>query len=152
MANTSRDHQLHTRHPHRKDSIVSFRMAYYILHLRDHFNVPETVVLTQMIMNPDIDQIVYLWEHHECEWSNHFKNPQFLQSIKTAVVKVPYHLKDGIAIKLHTLRTVLILQNQEGDPQNIVIIKKTDPKMLCQCICGYFDPTPTLCYPFLPNF
>ena len=119
-------------------------MVYYLLHLSDHFSVMETVILDQMIRDPNVHQIIYLSEHHTCNWSNHFGDPQVLQLISTGVVRFPLYMREGLAIKLHTLRTAIILNNRENDPQNNLIIRKTDHTKVCQCVCEMFDPTGAL--------
>ena len=111
-------------------------MAYYILHLRNLLSVAETAILMEMILNPNISRILYIWDQHTCDWSPFWEDVQFLQENRLAIVKAPWYMANGVVVKLNTLRQVLLANNGPLDPRNIDIIMKTNTGMLYQCICA----------------
>ena len=64
------------------------RMSLNSLYINNIFNERERTRLIEMILNPEIDEIRYIWNQHDCNLTQHyFRNTLWLREQRLAIVR-----------------------------------------------------------------
>ena len=111
-----------------------------IVYIYGHINPTETNRIVQLVVDRNIKIIYYVKIGHSCKMTPLLNNTQLLRERGIAVVWYPYSLKDGLKIKLHTIRTALSFGMEEFNIINVGLNIKTETALVGKCICGVFDP------------
>ena len=110
-------------------------MSVYNLYVNDINNPVESCMLVSMIINPEIEQIAYIWWQHSCQWSPYFSNTQWLRERKLAIVQMRIGTYCDVKNFLYNFNQLLAGSGCLEGVHGRVWAEKSDPRKILQCIC-----------------
>ena len=63
------------------------RMSLNSLYINNIFDEREATRLVEMILNPEIDNIRYIWDRYDCNYTQYFRNTLWLRDQRLAIVR-----------------------------------------------------------------
>ena len=110
-------------------------MSAYNLHITDIYDLRQSTRLVQMICNPGIVNIRYIWDGHTCDYSPHFNNTLLLRDHRLAIVK--FEIGQWLSLKQFLIAFNEILE-QNGVLEEVyrqAWAHKAYPGRMFLCIC-----------------
>ena len=105
------------------------------LYINNINDVREATRLIEMIFNPDIDNIRYIWDGHDCDYTPYFRNTLWLRDHRLAIVRFGIGAGPSVQYFLIWFNQLLVQSGVLAGFYGQTWAHKANPRIVLFCIC-----------------